>query len=218
MSVDMLTVCGIVAGILSVFAFLPYIIDTLKFRTRPSRSTWMIWSVLASISFFSQLAEGATDSLWFAGVQTGGTIIIFLLSLHYGVGSLLDRFDFLVIICSVIGLWLWYTTHNAVYALAISITISILGGLLTLIKAYRWPGSETNFTWVVSFVAAIFAIISIGKVDVVMLAYPVYLFVLYGAIIVAIRMGRLRQEAARLKQKSEAAKHHNILVRKPGVV
>lgn len=218
MSVDMLMVCGIVAGILSVFAFLPYIIDTLKFRTRPSRSTWMIWSVLASISFFSQLAEGATDSLWFAGVQTGGTIIIFLLSLHYGVGSLLDRFDFLVIICSVIGLWLWYTTHNAVYALAISITISILGGLLTLIKAYRWPGSETNFTWVVSFVAAIFAIISIGKVDVVMLAYPVYLFVLYGAIIVAIRMGRLRQEAARLKQKSEAAKHHNILVRKPGVV
>ena len=35
-------------------------------------------------------------------------------------------------------------------------------------------------TWVVSFIASICAAISVGKIDVVLLAYPAYLFTLRG--------------------------------------
>lgn len=191
MSVQVLFIYGALAGMLSVCAYLPYIIDTLKKRTQPQRSSWMIWSVLASLAFFAQVSEGATDSLWFAGVQTSGTIVVFLLSIRLGSGGFMNRADFLVLVCAACGLWLWYLTETAIYALVISISISLLGGLLTIRKAYLHPHSETMSTWLISFIASIFAMLSVGSLDIIMLAYPVYLFVLYGAIINAMIMGRM---------------------------
>ena len=190
MSIQVLFICGIIAGVLSVFAYLPYIVDTLKGRTQPQRSSWTIWSILASVSFFAQLSEGATDSLWFAGVQTSGTIIIALLSIRFGTGCFLNRADSLILIVAAFGLYLWYLTDTAVYALAISIGIGALGGSLTVIKAYRDPDSESILSWAVSFVATLFAIVSVGQLDAVMLAYPLYLFALYACIITAMLFGR----------------------------
>ena len=98
-----------------------------------------------------------------------------------------------MLICALAGLILWYFTDTAVYALAISITISAIGGTVTVAKAYRAPQSETMTTWLVSFVASILAIWSIGTPDIILLAYPLYLFVLNGAIVVAMMLGRRRQ-------------------------
>lgn len=189
MDIQLLFICGIVAGVLSVFAYLPYIIDTIRGQTRPQRSTWFIWSILSSVSFFAQVTEGATDSLWFSGVQASGTILVSLLSIRFGTGSFLNRADSFILTGAAFGLCLWYLTDSAVYALAIAIGISALGSVLTIAKAYRDPDSESILSWLVSFTSTIFAIISVGKLDAVILAYPVYLFVLYGSIIVAILLG-----------------------------
>jgi len=35
---------GIIAGIISVFAFFPYVISIFKRKTIPNRITWWIWS------------------------------------------------------------------------------------------------------------------------------------------------------------------------------
>ena len=40
---------GVLAGVLSTCAFIPYIRDTLAGRTHPLRSSWLIWSVLVTI-------------------------------------------------------------------------------------------------------------------------------------------------------------------------
>lgn len=187
---------GILSGVLSSFAYIPYIRDTLARRTQPQRASWLIWSTLGSIAFFSQIYEGAGSSLWFAGVQVGGTIIVFLLSIHRGTGGFLKRSDCLVLACAAIGLILWYFTENAGYALAITTSISLLGGSMTVVKAYRDPQSETMQTWVMSLIASTFAIISVGNVDWVLLAYPLYLFTLNGAIVMAIALGQERDAQA----------------------
>ena len=77
-SAQILLFFGIASGALSTFAYIPYIIDTVARRTQPQRASWLIWSVLGSIALISQIYEGATSSLWFAGVQVSGTIIVFL--------------------------------------------------------------------------------------------------------------------------------------------
>ena len=191
MDIQLLFICGIVAGVLSIFAYLPYIIEALKGQTQPQRSTWFIWSVLSSMSFFAQVMEGATDSLWFSGVQASGTILVAVLSIRFGTGNFLNRADSFILMGAASGLCLWYLTDDAVYALAISIGISALGSLLTIAKAYRDPDSESILSWLVSFTSTIFAIISVGKLDPVILAYPMYLFVLYGSIIAAISLGKM---------------------------
>ncbi len=185
---------GLAAGVLSVIAFLPYIIDTYAGRTHPQRASWMVWSVLGTIAFFSQVWEDASVSLWFAAEQVSGTITVLLLSFWKGHGALnLRRTDYLVLLAATVGLGLWYYTETAVYALFITIGISLLGGILTLKKSYADPQSETQLTWILSLIAAVCAIMSVGKIDFVLLAYPAYLFTLYALFIAANVLGRSRQ-------------------------
>lgn len=206
-TLTLLAIFGILSGVLSTFAYIPYIIDTLARRTTPQRASWLIWSVLGSIAFFSQVYEGATDSLWFAGVQISGTLTVFLLSIFVGAGNFLNKADYAILAAAGVGLVLWYYTESAAYALAITISISLLGGSMTVIKAYRDPESETWITWLVSFIASVCAVVSVGQFDLVLLAYPLYLFTLYGAIVIAMMLGsrRLRGVDAVTVKVSDAA-------------
>lgn len=187
-----LALCGLLSGILGTIAYMPYVFDTLKGRTRPQRASWLIWSILSSITFFSQLSEGATDSLWFAGVKVSGTLVIFLLSISWGAGGFLNRKDCVILVAAGFGLWLSYTTETALYALAITISIGLLGGAITVVKAYFDPDSETISAWTLSFFASILAIVAVGRIDWMILAYPLYLFTMNGAIVAAMLTGRMR--------------------------
>lgn len=187
-------VFGLLSGLLSIYAYLPYIADTATGRTQPQRASWLIWSVLGAIAFFSQVYEGAGTSLWFAGVQVAGTIIVFALSIWVGIGKFLKSTDYTILGFAALGLVLWYLTDNAGYALAITISISLLGGSATVWKAYKDPQSETLSTWALSFLASICAVMSVGTVDWVLLAYPFYLLILYSAILVAMLIGRIKSQ------------------------
>jgi len=198
----MLLIFGILSGLLSTAAYVPYIIDTLKKKTSPERASWLIWSTLGSIAFFSQVYEGATDSLWLAGVQVSGTIVVFLLSLKYGAGEYFSTKNKSIFIIAAGALVAWYYTESASYALAITIGISLLGGAITVQKAFQSPESETMSTWIVCLLASICAVLSVGKFDLIILAYPLYLLTLYGAIVVAMLLGRMRD--AQIKSTCEA--------------
>ena len=180
---------GLASGILSLIAFLPYIVDTLAGRTKPVRSAWFIWSILGVIAFLSLYHQDASHSLWFVGVQVGGTLVIFALSIRHGVGSFTKRTDRWVLLVAGLGLALWAVTENATYALFLTITVSLVGGIAKVLKAYSMPGSETLSTWVLCLAASICAMIAVGSFDWILLAYPLYLFTLYGAIVVAILLG-----------------------------
>ena len=192
---DVLRLLGLMSALLSVCAYLPYIRDTLTGVTQPQRASWLIWSVLGSIALGSQIYEGATTSLWFAGIQVGATIVIFFLSLFQGRGAFCSPRDVLVLLAAGAGLILWVMTDTAVYALAITISISLLGGSVTVIKAYQDPTTETQSTWFLSCIASWFAILSVGGAHWILLAYPMYMFTLNGAIVLAIMLGRAVKNA-----------------------
>lgn len=186
-------ILGILAGILSIFAFAPYVRDTLARRTRPQRATWFIWSVLCCITLATQIHEGATGSMWFVVIQTSATVFIFALSITRGTGSFVNVADTCMLGAAGFGLVLWGLTDTSGYALAIIIAISSLGGIATVKKSYADPASETMSTWVMSLAAAAMAILAIDEPSWVLMAYPVYLFVLYGSIVISTRMGRARK-------------------------
>ncbi|MEM6944669.1 MAG: hypothetical protein AAF565_13040 [Pseudomonadota bacterium] len=186
--------CALIAFALSVIAFYPYLRDTIAWKTRPQRASWLIWSVLSSISFVSQVAEGASTSLVYAGVQCAGTLTILALAWSRGLGGFLHPRDLLVISAAGAGLAIWYVTEDAAWALAISCSISLVGGTVTVAKAYWNPQTETMSFWMISFLAACFGAGSVGMWDPILLMYPVYLMVLKTAIITAMVLGRERLE------------------------
>ena len=130
-----LWVFGLLSGIVGLIGYAPYIRDTWRGDTRPERCSWLIWSVLGTIAFFSQIHEGATQSLWFAGTQVSATIFVFLLSIRKGTGDFLCPSYIAALGVAAIGLVAWYFTDSAVYALMLTIGVSLLGGVLTIRKA-----------------------------------------------------------------------------------
>lgn len=185
----MLQLLGLTAGLISTIAFLPYVRDILKLKTKPERASWLIWGVLGSIAFFSQLAEGASDSLWMTAAQTLGVVLVFALSIKFGVGGLTKR-DKIALVIAGIGLVLWYLTNEATIALFIVIIIDSIGTILTVIKTYKRPESETLISWVLYGASGFLALFAVGSFNLVLFAYPVYIFLANFAVVCAIYLGR----------------------------
>ena len=194
---DWLVALGLASVVLSNIACLLYISDMLTGSARPMRSTWLIWSVLSSICLLSNIDKGAGTSLLFVAGETAKTVVIFVLALRFGMGSLCHRSDLITYLLVGAGLILWYFTDDAAFAMAIAISISALGGAFTVIKAYRQPRTETSARWGLSAVAAVLGIVSVGSSSPILLAYPVYLFFLYCGVFAAILLGYRKERIER---------------------
>lgn len=185
---------GYISGVFIFLSFLPYLRDILRGTTKPERGSWLIWAVLGSIAFFSQLAEGASYSLYLAGIQALGDIAVFVLALKYGFGGVEKR-DRVALVGAGTSLLLWYFTREPAYALLLVILIDAIGGVLTILKSYEAPSTETLSTWILTGLAGLFAIFSVGSFDVVLLSFPVYIFLINFAIVAAIKLGVRKQRA-----------------------
>lgn len=185
----MLGILGIASGLLSVSAYIPYIKDVLAKTTKPERASWLIWAVLTSVAFFSQLAKGASSSLWLPGIETCGLLIVLLLSLKFGTGGLTKK-DMLALLAAGIGLVMWYFTKEPATALYIIIGVDSIGTVLTVQKAYQDPESETLSTWIIVCIAGILSMISVGSFNIILLSYPFYIFAANGAIALAMILGK----------------------------
>ena len=193
----MLLIFGYISAALSIIMVAPYIRDIFLLHTKPQRASWFIWTVLGFISFFSQWAKGATDSLWLTGGQTLAVLIVVLLAIKYGTGGFTRR-DIFALIGTGIGLVLWYLTNEAAFALAMVILVDSIGSLLTAIKVYHNPESETLSTWAMSGTSGIFGTLAVGSLNPILLAYPVYIIVANYSIAMAMLLGR-RSKALRVK-------------------
>jgi hypothetical protein len=189
----MLQLFGYLSGIFIFLGTIPYIRDIFFGKTKPQRSTWFIYSVLGSISFFSQLAKGATFSLWLTGVDTLSVVFIFFLSLWYGVGGFSKK-DYIALCIAAIALVAWYFTQEAAIALYLVIGIDAIGTYLTIDKAYKDPTSETFSAWFFCAIAGVFAMLSVGSFNIILLSYPLYIFVANGIVSMAIKFGKKKSK------------------------
>lgn len=188
----MYTLFGYTSIVLSLLCVVPYIRDILKHQTQPERASWFIWSVLGFIAFFSQLAKGATNSLGLTIGETAAVTIVFLLSLKYGVGGLTRR-DLKALIGAGIGLILWALTHEAAWAIVFVVLVDSIGALLTLIKAYEDPESETLSTWFISGTSGVFGTLAVGSLNPALLLYPLYIVLANYLTVIAQILGRKRK-------------------------
>jgi hypothetical protein len=180
-------------AVLSVVFFLlaspPYIIDTLKGKTKPERATWFVFSVLGIIAFISQAKLGATWSLVFSGMDTVGSLIVFSLSINYGVGgwTVLDRIALSVAACGVaVALW----AHQPLIALVGDLLADISGTVLTIYKTFRAPDSETTISWLLVGTGAFTGVLAVGSFNIALLLYPVYIMFANYSVPVAQAVGR----------------------------
>ena len=186
----MLEIFGYLSGSLMILSVIPYIRSILKGNTKPQRMTWLIWSILTLIAFFSQLAKGASWSLFVTGGDMIAILITFIFSVKYGVGGF-RKLDILSLFGAGVSLLLWYLTNEPAVALFLIILIDIIGANLTIIKSWKNPETENWICWAMCGVGGLFGILSVGSLNFVLLSYPIYIC-LMNSILAIIVISRKR--------------------------
>lgn len=176
----MLEIIGILSGVIAFVASIPYIVDIVKGNTKPQRMAWVIFITLSGISFFAQLAEGATNSLWFPAVLFLQSIIIFALTLKYGMGGF-GKSDIASFVAAILIMIIWWITKSPAVAIVCGALVNTIGKILVARKVYKYPNTEYLPTWVWSALASLLAVIAVGKWNWVLMITP-----LQNAITVAI--------------------------------
>ncbi len=184
-------ILGYASGILIAISVIPYVRDIFLLKTKPERMTWFIWSVLLTIAFFAQFSEGGTWSLITTGVDWLGVVIIFILSIKYGMGGT-TKLDKLALVGSGIGLLIWYLTNEPLFALLIVLLIDFSAGMLTIIKTYKEPATETLSAYLICGTGRLLGVLSVGEINFSLIIFPLWICILNYTIAATIILGKKR--------------------------
>lgn len=174
----------------------PYILDTIRGKTKPQRATWFIWTVLGMIAFISQVALGARWSLVFTGLDTFGSLLVLGLSIPYGVGGW-KRLDRAALAVAAVGVGVSLVARQPIVAISGVILADVSGAALTVRKVFLQPDSETTISWLLIGAGSLCGVLSVQRLDAGLLLYPVYLFIINWSVPLAQAVGRLYERRHR---------------------
>ncbi|MFH0969764.1 MAG: hypothetical protein V1804_04605 [Patescibacteria group bacterium] len=182
-SSDIKQAIGRMSGLIIATSSILYIVSIFGNGTRPSRTTWWIWTILAVLIGSSYHEAGASNTLWVPIVYIGEQLIVALISLtRYGEGGR-GKLDIACIIGAFMGVLLWWLSGSAALGLAAFIFSDLLGSVPTIEKAYSRPKTEDIFAWAMTFAGNSLNIFAAEKLTAEILAYPIYAAVTSGAIL-----------------------------------
>ena len=187
---DMHETIGIIAGILAIGGYIPYIISILQGKTKPNKATWFIWTIVGGLLAFSYLAAGDIKAIWLPMGYFLGPLIAAILSIRYGY-STWSRLDTICILVAAISIIPWLLAKNAMFKLLINVLIDATGALPTIVKTYREPETEDFTAWSIFFIANILELFAITEWNLAGI-YPIYLFFLAGSIVFFIVFGKAK--------------------------
>lgn len=177
------------AGLLSLVAFIPYIVATVKGKNKPNRATWIIWGLVGFVLLASYKTAGATHAIWPSVANVLGMVLIIILSFKYGEGGF-NVLDGGCLTAALTGLFFWWYFQSPLPALYLSVGIDLIGAIPTLKKSYLNPAGEDWLTWILFWAANILNLFAIEKWNLAMALYPLYLFLISGAMVVILTARR----------------------------
>ena len=154
-------------------------------KTRPHRTTRFVLLLITSLGVASLFAGQDRVAIWLIGVCAVGALVIFLLSLKYGMGGW-AKIDIACLIIAIIGIVVWQVTDSPVLGLYASVLADFVGMFPALIKTYRLPHTEYYLSYIFDISAALFTLLAIQKWEVQGFAYPLYIFIINSIMLILI--------------------------------
>ena len=146
-----------IAGLVSFSAYLIYIISIFRGKTKPSRSTWWILTLVGILIFASSYSINARESMWIQLAYILGPLVIAIMSMSpkYGYKSRLLSIDKICFLGAFLCIILWIVFNSPLIAFLGSIVVDFIGLIPTIKKAYIDPKEEDPVAWGVEMIAII---------------------------------------------------------------
>lgn len=175
------------AGLLYVAGFAPYIASVIRGKSKPSKATWLIWSVLDIITLVGMMSQGQVSATLVAG--TCGSLTVAILALRKGEAGW-SKVDRLAIAGAIAGLALWALTRSANVAIIITLAVMMIGAVPTLKSAWADPAAENKVAWALYATGCLFGLLAITEWSVAGAAQALVFTLIDGSITAVVFLRR----------------------------
>ncbi|MCA9373139.1 hypothetical protein KC921_03530 [Candidatus Woesebacteria bacterium] len=151
-----------------------YFIAILRGQAKPHRTTRLVFLVITTLTTLSLLAQGNQVAVWLSGISTLQSMIIFGLSIKYGMGGW-SKLDIFCLLTALAGIAAWQLTKNPLVALYFAIGADFIGILPTIIKTYHFPKTEVWTFYFLDVCAGICNVMATQNLVFDQYLYPVYI-------------------------------------------
>lgn len=168
-------ILAIIASVLTIIGFVPYLKDIFARKTKPHLYTWLIWGITQTT---------ATVALIYGGGKFGSVALIigailvlftFLLSFKYGTKNI-TLSDKIILLLALIAILIWWQLKNPLLALFMVSAIDGIGYIPTIRKSFVDPWSETISFWAMMALSDLLVIASNDQYNFLTTTYIVTLF------------------------------------------
>lgn len=162
----------IIAAIIGVIAFIPYLRDIFLLKTKPHVYTWLIWVITQGT---------AVLGIWYGGGGWGAlnltvgivfAFVVFLFSIKYGTKNI-TKSDTVVLIAALLAILVWWQLDQPLISVIMVTVIDVVGYVPSFRKSYEEPWSETLTSWILFSVSNVFAMLALSQYNLLTLTYLV---------------------------------------------
>lgn len=169
----------IISAAINLLGAFAYIRDTVAGRTKPNRVSWLMWTLAPFIGTAAAYAAGA--DFWSAlriFIVGFPPLLILITSFLNGQSYWrLNSFDLLCGALSLLALLIWGFADSPRSAVLLAVIADGFACLPTVIKAWRYPETETGSAYIASFVGAIIVIPAVPLWNIENAAFQIYLLI-----------------------------------------
>ncbi len=191
MEFDYKIILGIIASIMTIWAHIPYFLETIKGTNKPHVFTWIIWTLLTFIAFAAQFKGNAGAGAWVTGVTGVVCILITVASFRRGEKNI-TRGDWITFIAGLSAIPVWMMTSNPLLAVIIVTAIDVSAVIPTFRKAWVKPYEENSFMYGFNLPRHICSMAAIQSLSLVTVLYPAALFFMNLVMYVMLKVRRTK--------------------------
>lgn len=183
----------LLSAAISIYGSSAYIRDTLKGQSKPNRVSFFLWSLAPLIGTAAALSAHA-DPWATVRIFTSGLMpLLILLSSFVNPQSYwkLTTFDLLCGVFSVLALVVWGVADSPRLAILFAAIADGFACIPTLVKAWKYPETETGLAYIMSFFAALVVIPAIPVWNIENSAFQIYLLIANTLLMFAVYRKRL---------------------------
>lgn len=171
---SLVAIAAFLSTSLAIYCTFPYVLSILKGKTKPHQFSWLIFSIMNGIVLFSQYFAGGRESVLISLIFFIGSIVVFLLSLKYGLRDS-SRWDTALFTFALGTIVIWILTKSNDLAIWLTLVIDLAATSMTILKIKAQPDSEDPIPWIIASVAYVFTILTlVGKPLSILYVRPLY--------------------------------------------
>lgn len=185
------TLLSLLAIVLTVLAFYPYIRDILQGTVRPHLFSWLIWSIASVVVFLAQVSGNGGVGTWSMALSGGLTVAVAVLAYVKKTDNAVSRSDVLFLVAALCALPLWHFTADPLAAVLILTLVDLLGFGPTFRKVYTDPYAESLPFYGLFCLRNVLAMVAMETYSLTTLLFPVTITL--GSIVLMLLMYQRRR-------------------------